>query len=306
MTFAYSGNDTFVPCQDFPSELYCVPGGEVSAYENYQGKIAVQELHCLSCQVFQMTCRMNGKSRFRVRDREPFLLTFMALQQDQQLGLEGIGTVHLREGQYNMFYAPEFNFEITHEDSKEFIGLGLNYQLHALQEMTPYFPGLAGFLEKVQAGQPALLQPEHSWATGEIQDAVYRVLHCPVSIKSYPVYIDSLVKALLFHLLWQCFQQQPASKYSHYEIEGIYAARDMIRKNIRYHFTIPEIAQKVGMNEFKLKTGFREIFGYAIYEYLHSERMMEARRLLSDPEQTVIKAFKKKYNLTPGEFRKGM
>lgn len=319
MTFAYSGNDAFAPSRYFPSELYRVPGGELSAYENCHGKLVVQELDCPSCQVFQMICRMDGKSGIQVRDKGPLLLTYMALQGDQYLGWGGAERVHIREGQYNMLYAPEFNLEITHEDGKEYIGLGLNYQLHALQEMTPYFPGLAIFLDKVRAGQPALLQPEHAWVTGEIQDAIYRILHCPVNISSYPVYNDSLAKALLFHLFWQVVQQQPASHYSHYEIEGIYAARDMIRKNLRYHYAIPEIAQKVGINEFKLKNGFREVFGNGVYEYLHMERMMEARQLLADRGRSIkeiaalsgyksvnsfIKAFKKKYSLTPGEFRK--
>jgi AraC family transcriptional regulator, transcriptional activator of the genes for pyochelin and ferripyochelin receptors len=319
MTFSYNGIEAFAPSRDFLPELYWVPGGEILAYDNSQGKIVVQKLNCPSGQVFEMICRMDGQSKIRVQGKGLLLLTFVALQEDQYLYLEELGTIRIREGQYNLLYAPEFNLEILQENSKEYIGLGLIYPIHVLQEMAPYFPWLAAFLDKVHAGQSALLQPEHSWITGEIQDAVYRILHCPVNITSYPIYIDSLVKALLFHLLWQCVQQQPASHYSHYEVEGIYAARDMIRKNLRYHYVIPEIAQKVGLNEFKLKNGFREVFGNGVYEYLYSERMIEARSLLSDPCRSVkevaalsgyrsvnsfIKAFKKKYSLTPGEFRK--
>ena len=93
----------------------------------------------------------------------------------------------------------------------------------------------------------------------------------------------------------------------------------MIRKNIRYHFVIREIAQKVGMNEFKLKNGFRELFGNGVYEYLRSERMQVARQLLGESDRSIkeiasmtgyrsvnsfIKAFKKMYGVTPGDFRK--
>jgi len=62
-----------------------------------------------------------------------------------------------------------------------------------------------------------------------------------------------------------------------------------------------------------------ELFGNGVYEYLRTERMLEARQLLSDRNRNVkevaaltgyksvnsfIKAFKKKYGETPGEYRK--
>jgi len=145
------------------------------------------------------------------------------------------------------------------------------------------------------------------------------MLHIPLEDPVQRKHFTLLVNTLLFHLLYQAVQQQPASNYNYYEVDSIQAARDMIRKNIRYHFVIREIAQKVGMNEFKLKNGFRELFGNGVYEYLRSERMQVARSLLADSGRSIkeiasmtgyrsvnsfIKAFKKMYGVTPGDFRK--
>lgn len=321
MTFTKSNNHEFSQSQDYSPGLnrYLVLGSYPSVFLDADGQIIMQELHSPSCQVQHTVFQMSKKSDIRIRGKAPILQICIALQQYHQLEIEGLGAIHIREGQFNLIYTPGNEMHIKLEADKEYISLILNYNLFALQEMAPYFRGLAVFLDKVRSGQPAILQLAHPWVTKEIQDTIYRVLHCSVDIPSYPVFFDLLIKTLLFHLLLQSNQKQPASNYFHYEVDGIYAARDMIRKNIRYHFIIREIAQKVGMNESKLKNGFRELFGNGVYEYLQTERMIEAQHLLFEPGRSIkeiaaltgyksvnsfIKAFKKKYRLTPGEFRR--
>ena len=78
-------------------------------------------------------------------------------------------------------------------------------------------------------------------------------------------------------------------------------------------------ANQLPIEEFKLKNGFRELFGNGVYEYLRSERMQMARSLLNESNRSIkeiasmtgyrsvnsfIKAFKKLYGVTPGDFRK--
>jgi len=225
----------------------------------------------------------------------------------------------IKEGQFNLIYSPTIDVVSHHDGVLEYITLAIEYDKTVLDEWAPYFPQLSSFLEKVEAGEPALLLPRNEWITKEIQDIVYRIVHISLEDGSSRKYFTLLVNTLLFHLLYQAVQQQPASNYTHYEMDSIQAARDMIRKNIRYHFVIREIAQKVGMNEFKLKNGFRELFGNGVYEYLRSERMQEARQLLGESGRSIkeiasltgyrsvnsfIKAFKKMYGVTPGDFRK--
>ena len=37
--------------------------------------------------------------------------------------------------------------------------------------------------------------------------------------------------------------------------------------------SLVELARKVGINDYKLKVGFREVFGTTVYKYLHTHRM---------------------------------
>lgn len=322
MVFSFNEHEKFKPTREIPAELtrYLLPGSEASAISNEYLKLLLQEFYSIHCKVFYAVYLVDKKTSFRIRDENPLLIFCLALQHDRSLEIAGLGKVLIKEGQFNMIYAPLMDLVSTQEDGREYITLALQYDLTILREWAPYFPKLAAFLEKVQAGEPATLLSTPEWLTKEIQHIVYRIMHCPSdTTSSWQPYFDLLLKTLLFHLLNQSVQRLPASIYTHYEIDGIQAARIMIKKNIRYHFVIREIAQKVGMNEFKLKNGFRELFGNGVYEYLRTERMQEARHLLSEHRKNVkevaaltgyksvnsfIKAFKKKFGETPGEYRK--
>ncbi|MFT4016884.1 MAG: helix-turn-helix transcriptional regulator [Agriterribacter sp.] len=77
------------------------------------------------------------------------------------------------------------------------------------------------------------------------------------------------------------------------------------------------MAHKVGINDLKLKSGFKALFGNTVFGYLHALRMQKANELLQQNELTIseiaaycgyeyvqhfITAFKKNYGVTPGYF----
>jgi len=320
MKFALNLNDALPFSTEIPAELrgHLIPGSLAQATSNGFGKLLLQELHSAAGPVYYHAYQINRKTVFRMQDEGPFFSACIALQHENRLEVEGLGTVLLREGQYNIIYSPVYDLTSAHEAGKEYISIRLQYGLPVLEEWAPYFPCLQSFLERVRAGKFALLSAENAWFTREIQDMIYRLVHHSRDKAFNPLYFDLLARTLLFHLLCQSAQQQPRSPYSHHEINSIHEAREMICRNIRYHYKISEIAQKVGMNEFKLKNGFKETYGDGLYEYLISERMLEARSLLADPSRNIkeiaaltgyknvnsfIKIFKRRYNQTPGEFR---
>jgi len=307
--------------RDIPDELtrYLIPGSAASALSNEYLKLLVQELAADASKVFYSVQLVDKKISFRSREDASFLNAYLALQHDRNLEVSGLGKMLIKEGQFNLLYSPAVDV-VSHLDGvREYITLAIEYDMEILKEWATFFPLLANFLEKVREGEPAALLPRPEWITKEIQDITYKILHISLEDGANQKYFTLLANTLLFHLLYQAVQQQPASNYNYYEMDSIQAAREMIRKNIRYHFVIREIAQKVGMNEFKLKNGFRELFGNGVYEYLRSERMQVARQLLGESGRSIkeiasmtgyrsvnsfIKAFKKMYGVTPGDFRR--
>lgn len=106
-----------------------------------------------------------------------------------------------------------------------------------------------------------------------------------------------------------------------FEIARIKEARDILLKNMMDPPSLKELARKVGTNEFKLKIGFKNVFGNTVYGYLTDYRLNKARQLLtidnvhikdvasqigySNPSH-FIAAYKKKFGVTPKQHVKSL
>jgi len=64
------------------------------------------------------------------------------------------------------------------------------------------------------------------------------------------------------------------------DLERLECARRLLLERIDAPPSLPELARHVGLNEVKLKTGFRLLFGTSAFAYLRGQRMELARRLL--------------------------
>jgi AraC-like DNA-binding protein len=103
------------------------------------------------------------------------------------------------------------------------------------------------------------------------------------------------------------------------DILNIRQARKILDENFDKHITIPLLARQAGINEAKLKEGFKELFGHSIHAYLLQLRLEKAKQLLQNSDLSVTDItyhigyshvthfttmFKKETKLTPTEWRK--
>jgi AraC family transcriptional regulator, transcriptional activator of the genes for pyochelin and ferripyochelin receptors len=78
-----------------------------------------------------------------------------------------------------------------------------------------------------------------------------------------------------------------------------------------------KLARQVGLNDYKLKRGFRQLFGTTVFGYLHAERMEKARTLLMNRQMKVTEvshtvgyaslpsfslAFRKRFGVSPRSY----
>ncbi len=105
------------------------------------------------------------------------------------------------------------------------------------------------------------------------------------------------------------------------EMNKIKEARNIIIENMIDPPSLKSLAKMVGTNEFKLKAGFRFVFGNSVYGYLFDYRMEEAKKMLvvekarinevaakvgySNPSH-FIAAYKRKYGVTPKQHLKSL
>lgn len=95
------------------------------------------------------------------------------------------------------------------------------------------------------------------------------------------------------------------------------AARERLLHNLSAPPTIAELSHAVGLNQLKLKRGFKALFGTSIYEFFQRHRMDHARQLLRNHSVTETAvmlgysnmshfgtAFRKQFGVLPSEARK--
>ncbi len=102
---------------------------------------------------------------------------------------------------------------------------------------------------------------------------------------------------------------------STYDQRCIQEAREYLLQHADNPPSLTELAKIVGLNEYKLKKGFKEKYQHTVFGYLNDYRLEQARQLLLDRAQPIkdiahlmgyssvphfTKAFKKKFGLPPG------
>jgi AraC-like DNA-binding protein len=238
----------------------------------------------------------------------------IAIKGDRTFRIDGLGVIRFKEGQFNAVYAPQRTLHCLYQRGQEAVTLSIAFDAPTWREFGNHFPAAHSF----PGHQPAFLLESHGWITQEIRSDLHRLLHTTEATPGFSLYMSLATRILLYDLLLQSQQQRPAGPHTGDEISAIHAAREMVRHNLRRHFSIPEIAKRIGINEFKLKTGFRELFGQGIYGYLQTERLQESAQLLTESRLTIkeiadktgyrsansfIKAFRKTFGVTPGQYR---
>lgn len=107
---------------------------------------------------------------------------------------------------------------------------------------------------------------------------------------------------------------------SYQDIRKLKEAGDMMLNNLEKDFpSIKEFALQLGTNTFKLKYGFKELYGISVYRFLRNARLSKAKMLIQYGDRSFktiahmtgfksvphfSRTFKKQYGYTPTELRK--
>lgn len=135
------------------------------------------------------------------------------------------------------------------------------------------------------------------------------------------MFLRSQVTELLAHF----FGKISDSGDSYYEIikkqdrEKLYKAQEILTTRIDTPPSLNELSKLIGLNSFKLKKNFKELFGVPVYKYLQNERLIKAHDLLTKSDLNIQEAawqvgyeslssfssaFQKKFGFRPSEIKK--
>lgn len=230
------------------------------------------------------------------------------------------GSFSLSGHHNNIMYSKGMDIEV-HNKSKEIETFGINFSPDTFLKIAQ------NGNEKLKRFSEDILHQKNTifskrWETNniKIQGVINDIINCAYTDALQDIFL--LAKSIEL-LVYQAdiHQSDPAksSVCSAKDKRLLFEAKEFLDLNFHNPPTIIELSKQIGINEYKLKKGFKELFGTTIFGYIHHARMELARRLLLDSQKTAKEiaydigysspqhfsnAFKKHFGFTPNSVRK--
>ena len=193
-------------------------------------------------------------------------------------------------GHHNIMYSDGINLEIRNKTS-EIDTFGIEFP----KDLFIHFAEggddlLKSFSEKIINGNNSIIS--ESWGTmdSKIQGIIDEILINPYSGSLQNIFLFAKTLELLVLCVDNYKRQgESTAQYLKNKIDKakIIAARDLINTRFSNPPNLSEIAREVGINEFKLKKGFKELFNSTVFGYMMDKRLNLANKMLEDTDKAI-------------------
>lgn len=128
------------------------------------------------------------------------------------------------------------------------------------------------------------------------------IVYCDARGASRPLFLEARSLELLGRLIDELELASTSSPLSQRDRECLERTRRLLLERMTDPPTLSELARLVGLNEAKLKAGFRIVFGTSAYAYLREQRMETACRLLLQRDLSVTEVAMRVGFANPSKF----
>jgi len=172
-----------------------------------------------------------------------------------------------------------------------------------------------------------LINPKDDFVEGpsfymahDMQNAVDKIFTTSYKGATRMMFLRSQVTELLSHFFAKVSSVDVSNNtIKKRDREKLYRAKEILSKNIDTPPSLNELSKLIGLNNYKLKKNFKELFGFPVYKYLQNERLNKAHELLSTDDVTIQEAawsvgyeslssfsnaFIKKFGFRPSEIKR--
>lgn len=292
------------------------PGGLVKNFQNDSVNLLIKEilsdLFAIRYKIFSFSQTQTIES---VIDSTGLHSTVML---QNSLGLYINGTSHFqhKEGSISLFSGHVTGCSATLQPGHEYRALDVFAAEDLASRLIHFFPGIS-----FNAHSLNNLLPFPCFISPALHRVIDQILDCPYDEATSPFYFDVKVREYFYLLLKECTGlKQLKYRFTPFEMDGLVQAREILLSDLtKPPLTIRQLAQKVSMNEFKLKAGFAQFFKTGVFECFQRARMYKAKQLLLQTNKPIkdicsmagyprmtnfITAFRKFFGKTPGSFRR--
>ena len=157
--------------------------------------------------------------------------------------------------------------------------------------------------------------------TPDMRHLIQDMRHTPYNGYLKSIYLEAKATELFLMQVGQLDSNvlDKPFKLSPRDTEALHEVKKHLTLNYDNPGTLTEMARRVGINQVKLKSGFKSLFGTTVFGCLGEIRMREARRLLLEERLSVgevafrigyayphhfTAAFKRQFGITPRQLKK--
>jgi len=176
--------------------------------------------------------------------------------------------------------------------------------------------------ENIASEKSFLLTANHNLnITARMYEIIGEIRSCAFHGGIKKLYIQSKtleLVALQFDQFDQLGKNGTVLKLSKADLNKIHHAHEFLIADFQNPPSLRSLSREAGLNEFKLKSGFKQVYKYSVMSYLNNYRLTLAREQLLNREKSVSEiafeygysspqhfslAFKKKFGLSPVKLR---
>ncbi|RBL89808.1 helix-turn-helix transcriptional regulator [Chitinophaga flava] len=221
-------------------------------------------------------------------------------------------------GYHNILFNPSSWEKNELADSHGFRNIGIHITPEKMISLlTSYAPELYDLATKIEKGIPFVLHAPTERFSGRMQSLLDLLWKSPDPQGLKRLHFESLALQLLC-LQWENLIPAAAPPAAHNlrkaDQDKLHDAQQYLLQHLACPPTLAELSKLCELNEFKLKQGFRLLFGQSVFSFLSEERLENARQQILQGEKNISeiayglgythpqhfhRAFKKKYGITP-------
>ena len=175
----------------------------------------------------------------------------------------------------------------------------------------------------IKKSSPTLIGHQSKPITPQMSRVIVEILHCKFHGMFKKTYLEAKVIELLNLQIDQFNNDYKPSlsnfKLSQEDVDKLYYIKELIHKSPGADYSLMQLAKIAGFNDFKLKKGFKQLFGNTVFGYITNMRMQRSYELLQEGKHSIThiaylmgykyphhftKAFKMKFGFTPKNLKK--
>ncbi|MUM78838.1 helix-turn-helix domain-containing protein [Pseudodesulfovibrio sp. F-1] len=226
------------------------------------------------------------------------------------------------QGQVYISYYRNCSGVIEYPDNESVSWVGVYIPVDMFQTLLDIPMYDFGFLEESVKVSTFFFECLGHITTG-MKIALHQILMCPFTDKTKCLYLESKLLELISYVQYcadgssDLAQHVASMSLTSNDREKMSQAKEILDENLENPPSIVALARALGVNEFKLKNGFRQVHGITPYKYLAEQRLERACRLLWERRMNVTEAafsvgysslshfakiFRAKFGVNPNEY----